>query len=161
MYSQLESGEYTSTYGRRGRIASPIRAALRLLVAVQGALAIVLLSASAYMWVVWHRTGLLPPDDPHPEPQPPAASRPWFMQVCAASGALALLSAGAGLSGLRAENRRRLVLHVLLLASLVLAEAVALLVMFTDNPWREKLPGMLKHMMVSQRHLYGCTRNEC
>jgi hypothetical protein len=103
------------------------------------------------MYIVYHRTGLAPP-----APAPSDASNQlkfmditasaepgnslWFLWLIGSVGAIFLAVASSGLVGLQPENRQRLFMHIILLTGLILAEAAALIILFTDNPWRKKIP---------------------
>jgi hypothetical protein len=64
----------------------------------------------------------------------------WFCWFVGSVGVFVLAVASSGMVGLQPENRQRLFLHIILLTGLILAEVAALIVLFTDNPWREKIP---------------------
>ena len=72
---------------------------------------------------------------------PDGSGTPWFIGLVGAAGAYALLTALAGLSGCKQGRRWQLSAYIALLAGLLLAEAGALVLLFTDNAWRERLPG--------------------
>lgn len=119
--------------------------------ALFGAIGAVLIATSLYIFIVYHRTGLVPPDlDPGPDPT--AVTRAllaetgggnnslWFVWTVGGTGAYFLAVASSGMGGLREENRQRLFLHIILVSGLILAEAGALVVLFTDNSLRRMLP---------------------
>lgn len=156
MYSPLpeSSGPVVTS-----RLAAPLRGALRLSSSLLGALALTLIASSVYMYIVYHRTGLNPPSpEPSPSPEPvfwgtrggghayslsaaAADGSPWFIYVVGGTGIYLLIASVAGISGTRLENRRRLFLHISMLAGGIVAEAAVLLFLFTSNDWKEKLPG--------------------
>ena len=131
----------------RNPLAAPLRGTLRMFNAALGAVGIVTLAAALYMFIIYHRTGLLPPDGPPPPLSPPPGSNnstasggPWFIYFVGGLGAFILAVSSSGMAGLQPENRRRLFFYIILLTGFILAEAAALVILFTDNPVREKIP---------------------
>ncbi|KAH7624113.1 hypothetical protein NADE_008925 [Nannochloris sp. 'desiccata'] len=152
MYTPLparEGGPVT-----RNPLAAPLRGTLRVFNAALAVVSLSLLASTLYMYIVYHRTGLLPPA-PTPsetfkhlklmEPAPPPASIDdgntlWFLWLVGSFGAIFLAVASSGMVGLQPENRQRLFMHIILLTGLILTEVAVLIVLFTDDPWREKIP---------------------
>ncbi|GAB4817155.1 hypothetical protein N2152v2_004201 [Parachlorella kessleri] len=69
------------------------------------------------------------------------ASFPWFLYAMGGLGAYLLGMASIGASGVKQGSRWKLAVYIALLSLLILAEAAALLLLFTDNQWRQRLPG--------------------
>jgi len=139
----------------RNPLAAPLRGTLRVFNAALAAVSLSLLASTLYMYIVYHRTGLLPPA-PAPSkpfeylemmapPAPPSASVDdanslWFLWLIGSLGAIFLAVASSGMVGLQPENRQRLFMHIILLTCLILTEVALLILLFTDNPWRKKIP---------------------
>ena len=152
MYFPLPSHPGPHTHSR---LAAPLRGTLRVFNALIGALGAVLIATSIYIFTVYHRTGFVPPD---PEPDPdqllllpssrsilstlPSGGNDslWFVETVAGTGIYLLAVASSGMGGLQQENRQRLFLHIILLSLLIVAEAVVLVLLFTDNSTRQLLP---------------------
>jgi hypothetical protein len=64
----------------------------------------------------------------------------WFLWLVGILGAIFLVVASSGMVGLQPENRQQLFMHIILLTWLILTEVAVLVFLFTDNPWREKIP---------------------
>jgi hypothetical protein len=65
----------------------------------------------------------------------------WFSAAVACFGVYTLFTALFGLVGVKRGSRHHLALYIVLLAGLILGEAGALLLLFTDNEWVGQLPG--------------------
>lgn len=148
MYSPLPSRPGPVTLSR---LAAPLRGTLRVFNALFGAIGTVLIATSLWIFIVYHRTGLLPPDpDPGIDPFPDARTllsdtggdndSLWFVWAVGGTGIYFLAVASSGMGGLQEASRHRLFLHIILVSGLILAEAVALVVLFTDNSLRRMLP---------------------
>jgi hypothetical protein len=137
MYSPLPASEPRGPVVR-SRLAPPLRFTLRLYSTAIGAVGVALLAATAYMYLVFHRTGLTPPDPPAPAPAPHVSL--WFLWTTGSAGAACLAVASSGLAGQHVEARRRLFFHLILLSLLLLAQAAALVVLFAEPRWRSRLP---------------------
>lgn len=129
--------------------AVPLQGAVRLAATAHMALGLAILSAALWMYISYHRTGLVPPG---PEPslensrddlvtsEQTSNCSAWTIYGTAALGLYFMVVSVAGLSGLELERRRRLFLHILLLSCLIVLEAAFLLLMFTENPWKSNIP---------------------
>lgn len=132
----------------KSRAAVPLQGVVRLAATAHMALGVALFSAAVWMYVSYHRTGLLPPS---PEPllqnlrsetyaSQSATCSAWTIYGTGAVGLYIMTVAFAGFSGLELERRRRLFLHILLLSCLIVLEAAVLLLMLTENPWKADIP---------------------
>ena len=139
----------------RNPLAAPLRGTLRVFNAALAVVAFSLLASSLYMYIIYHRTGLLPPA---PAPSEHFTQRKlienwttsslqeadgnslWFIWFVASVGAFLLAVAYSGMIGLQPENPTRLFMHIILLTGLILAEVAALVVLCTDNPWKRRIP---------------------
>lgn len=137
----------------RNPLAGPLRGTLRVFNATLAAVSLSLLASTLYMYIVYHRTGLLPPAPSPSEPfeyremmatpAPPPASVDdslWFLWLIGSLGAIFLAVASSGMVGLQPENRQRLFMHIILLTGLILTEVALLILLFTDNSWQKKIP---------------------
>ena len=146
MYSPLPTTSPAPGPQVDSRLARPLRGILKLFNVAVGAGGATLVGAALYMFIVFHRTGLLPPSPtpsptPSPSPSPASWKSLWFIYFVASYGTALLLTSLSGFSGTRLENRRKLFLHIIMLSLVILLEIVCLLILFVPgNSFRPLIP---------------------
>ena len=124
----------------RRKVELPVRLMFLCLALMEAALSTAILFAGLYMWVKYHRTGLLPPEEPHKRSQFDLFDS-WFISSSTIVGFIGLVAAVAGISGTRLEKRQRLLFFSYVIGLFFLCESISLLLLFSNLDWKEKLPG--------------------
>lgn len=129
-------GQYNEPPVANSFMVTPLRISIRIFHICSGILGTILCLYATTLFVRYHRTGLVPPDDPHP-----ITTTPWSIIILASLGGLLCVSGMIGYRGAHnVDKRNTLFIGMIVLSIMMCLQGLLMTCIFIDAAWKQHLP---------------------
>jgi len=129
-------GQHTEPPVVNSFMVTPLRISIRIFHICSGILGTILCLYATTLFVRYHRTGLVPPDDPHP-----ITTTPWSILILASFGGLLCVSGMIGYRGAHnVDKRNTLFIGMIVLSIMMCLQGLLMTCIFVDAAWKQHLP---------------------